>query len=113
MKRALYAAGLFAIIPTIAQAASVTLPFTVNPVISTPPSTGITCTPISTTLIEPVPTGTVLTTCTVAPSNWHGAVSVGDSHVVAVLTATNVFQLKVGATPLAAGPYTEVVTSLP
>jgi hypothetical protein len=118
MKRTLLAAVACLALATGAHAASVTLPFTVSPTVTTPPSTGITCTPIATGLVAGTPAvagGATLTTCTVAPSNWNGAVAVSDGNVVAVMTSATMFKLNVAGTVtgLAAGSYSEVVTSVP
>ncbi len=105
------AATAFALLPLAAIAATMTVPpFTV----SEGPSTGITCSAISSSLVAPVAAGTVLASCTVAPSGWTGTVTVSGSTLVASSLTGNTFNLAVGATPLAAGTYSGItVTSAP
>ena len=95
---------------TPACAATLTLP----PItVTTPPSTAITCTAISSGLTAPVAAGTTITTCTVAPAGWTGAIALSNAAFVVSFTGPNTFTLNVGATPLVAGTYNETVTSTP
>ncbi len=56
-----------------ARAATLALP---SVVFTSPSSTSITCTETAASnLVVPVASGTVIFTCTVAPSNWAGTVS--------------------------------------
>jgi len=103
-RRLFLGAPLFFALLSIANAATLTLPsFTVP---AGPVSTGITCSPISNTLSTPVAPGTVLTSCTVAPASWIGAVSLstGPQFGVANLNG-NTFNVIVGPIALAAGTY--------
>ena len=111
MKRILLAAvASFALISG-ANAASLTLPSVT--VTGQTASTSISCTPYP-TLTAPVAAGTLLTSCTVSPSNWTGAVSIsGTQFIVSSLTG-NTFNVSVGAAPLAAGTYNPgTLTSVP
>lgn len=97
-----------------AHAATLTLPsFT----ISNPPplSTLITCNQVTPLPFAPVPVNTVLWTCTVAPSNWTGTVSLsGSNSVTPSPTNGNQFTVMVGPNPLAAGTYTPgTITATP
>lgn len=94
----------------MAKAATLTLPsFTV----SGPSSTAITCTAISSSLVAPVASGTTLSTCTVAPTGWSGAIALTNPQLAVASFQGNTFNLVVGATPLQAGTYGETVTSTP
>lgn len=107
----LAAAASLALISGAANAASLTLPSVT--VTGQTASTSIACAAYP-ALAAPVAAGTVLTTCTVAPAGWSGAVSLsGTQFVVAGLSGVT-FNVVVGATPLAAGTYTPgTLTSVP
>lgn len=95
-----------------AYAATLTLP---SITVTSAPSTSIACVPTGIALQEPVVAGAVLFTCTVAPSNWTGAVAIssGPQFVVSGLSG-NTFSVTVGAVPLAAGTYQPgTLTSVP
>lgn len=88
-----------------ANAATLTLPtFTiVNP---PPPSTLITCNQVSPLPFAPVAVNTVIWSCTVAPSNWSGTVTLSGGNSVQVSPATgSQFTVQVGPNPLPAGTY--------
>jgi hypothetical protein len=90
---------------SIADAATLTLPsFTVsNP---PPPSTAITCTETSPIPFAPVAVGTALWSCTVAPSNWLGTVTLsGGNSLTTSPPNGNLFSVVVGPTALSAGTY--------
>lgn len=83
--------------------ATLTLP---SVTVTSAPSTAITCSPSGAALVAPVPAGTVLFACTVAPAGWTGAVSIssGPQFVVTGLSGA-AFSVSVGTTPLVAGTY--------
>ena len=85
-------------LPTFA--ATLTIPtFTV----ASGASASITCSSISSALVAPVPAGTVLSSCIVAPGTWTGTITQNNPALAVVVTTPESFNLVVGSTPLAAG----------
>lgn len=123
MRLALIAALLLGVSSAAHAAASLTLP-TIT--IHNPPvvSTTITCTnPTFPAPVDPsnnlpfatIAPGTALWNCVVAPSNWTGTVSLpGAPDLTTSPPSGNLFNVIVGATPLAAGTYSPgTLTSTP
>lgn len=74
--RKLFLAAALTFTALSAQAATLTLP---SVTFTSPASTAITCNETAAAnLVVPVAAGTVIFTCTVAPSTWTGAVSLND-----------------------------------
>lgn len=96
---------------TVLAAATLTFGFSVGT--TSVISTGIACSPVSTTLVAPVATGVVITSCVVSPSAWAGTITLSNPALAVAVTGTNTFNLVVPATALVAGTYTETVTSSP
>ena len=84
---------------------------TMTLIFNSPPSTSITCTNLGPFVI-PVPAGTTMGTCTVAPSNWTGSLALSgpaESQFTAVPTSPTVWNINVGAAPISATA-TDVLT---
>lgn len=117
MRKLLLAAGaaLALAAPLAANAASTNFAI----VFSEPPSTSVSCTPV-TGLTVPVPAGTNVANCVVAPSSWTGSLAIsgtGTSAFVVVPgtsgTSPN-FAINVGTNPYnTAGTVNFTATSTP
>lgn len=109
MKHVLLSATVLALLSGAASAATLTLP---SVTIVGAPSTAISCAPYPANPSGLA--GTVLTTCTVAPAGWSGAVSLSGSQFVVTGLVGTTFNVAVGASPLPAGTYQPgVLTSMP
>lgn len=88
---------------SVAHAATLKMP---SVTITGDPSTTITCSAPPSNLVAPVAPGTVMSTCTVEPSTWSGAVSLstGPQFAITGLNGSK-FNVAVGATALVAGTY--------
>src|ERR1700739_2571614 len=91
------------------QAASVV----VTGVINSPPSTSVTCTPVSTSLTYPVPTNSPVCPIAIQPAGWSGTVTVSDTTHWTTVTVNGVLNLETGATSPPAGPFSVTVTTTP
>jgi hypothetical protein len=76
-------------------------------------STSVACSAVSPSLVAPVPSGTTLTSCAVTPTTWTGTITLSDPSLVVAGQTGNTFTLIVGPAALAAGSYSETVTSNP
>ena len=85
-----------------AIAATLVLP---SVTVTSPASTTITCNPVGAPYTAPLAAGTVVFTCTVAPANWVGAVSLSGSQFVVTTLSGASFSVAVGASALTAGSY--------
>lgn len=111
MKKYLLAGACLALLVGSAKAASLTLPSVT--VTGQTASTSITCGPYP-VLTAPVAAGTLLTSCTVAPAGWTGAISISGTQFIVSSLSGNGFNVSVGSTPLAAGTYQPgTLTSVP
>jgi hypothetical protein len=108
-KAALTLSLVLAVIGHSALGASVV----VSGVIQSPPSTSVTCTPVSTTLTFPVAANSLICPITVAPAGWSGAVTVSDTTHFTTGTSGGVLYLESGATSPPAGPFNVTVTTTP
>lgn len=94
---------LLPFVPLAADAATLTLP---SITVQSPPSTSITCNAVGAPYTAPLAAGTVVYSCTVAPPDWQGAVSLsGTQFVVGALLSSTTFNVSVGAAALPAGSY--------
>ena len=98
--RTLLLAGCFALLSACAHAATLTLP---SVTINSPPSTSIACTPYAASPSGNA--GALLTTCTVLPAGWTGAVTLSGTQFVIAGLSGNTFNVVVGATALPPGTY--------
>lgn len=100
MRKLLLLASCFAMLAGCAQAATLMLP---SVTINSPPSTSIACTPYATSPSGVA--GALLTTCTVSPTGWVGAVTLSGTQFVITGLSGNTFNVVVGSTALPPGTY--------
>ena len=99
----------FALVAHSALAASVV----VSGVIQSPPSTSVTCTPVSTTLTFPVAPNAPICPIAVLPTGWSGAVTVSDTTHFTTAVIGGALNLEAGAISPPAGPFSVTVTTTP
>jgi hypothetical protein len=93
-----------------------TFPFTVKA--TTPPptttvATGMSCTPAAPSFSSTIAIGTLVTSCTVQPSNWNGNLKPLSNTMLGVTwTGYNTFALK-AVVSIPPGSYTETVSATP
>lgn len=98
-----------AIVGHCALAASVV----VSGVIQSPPSTSVTCTPVSSTLTFPVAQNSVVCPIAVLPAGWSGVVTVSDTTHFTTGVSGSVLYLQTGATSPPVGPFSVTITTTP
>lgn len=94
-----------------AQGATITLP---SVVVTSPPSTAISCAAVAASYPAPMAVGTIAFNCSVSPSTWTGAVSISGSQFGVTALVGNKFNVSVIGAALAAGTYQPgTLTTLP
>jgi len=79
-------------------------------IISSPPSTSVTC-PLTPPYTAPLAAGSIICTVAIAPAGWSGALTLSGTNASSfALQGTN---LVVAASPLAAGTYAVTITATP